>query len=128
MSRGLDIAALHVFYLSAKLGGVGAAARALRVTQPAVSQRLASLERSVGRKLYGRVGRGSQLTEDGRRLYASCRDAFALLESAEAALTGTADEPLAGTVRVTALSEAGKAFVLPALLEFRRRHPAVAFD
>jgi len=72
----VDHGALYVFYQVSRLGGVNAAARELQVTQSAVSQRLASLERSIGRKLYGRIGNRVHLTEDGRKLYSSCRDAF----------------------------------------------------
>ena len=128
MKSHWDLDALHVFYLVGRLGGVGTAARALRITQPAVSQRLASLERCIGKKLYGRVGRSAQLTEDGRKLYASCRDAFAMLDSVESAFADTATIPLAGSVRIASLSEAAKAFLLPKLLTFQKRYPAVSFE
>lgn len=122
----LDLGALQVFYWVARVGGVRAASRELFVTQPAISQRLRLLERQVGRKLYGRVGNKLALTEEGRRLFEACRPAFEILLSAEAVMKGEGS-PLSGYVRVAALSEFSKAFLLPRVDEFRVRHPGVKF-
>lgn len=54
----LDPRRLIVLGEVARLGGVQAAAQALRVTPSAVSQQLARLEREVGLALTVRVGRG----------------------------------------------------------------------
>lgn len=123
----LDLGALRTFLRVASLGGIGAAARDLKVTQPAVSQRVRGLEEGLGRKLFGRAGRGLVLTEDGRRLFEACRRAFDVLEAAEAALQRREAE-VVGSVRIAALSELAKVHVLPKTLEFRRRHPGVEFD
>lgn len=122
----LDLGALHVFYWVARTGGVNAAARDLFVTQPAVSRRLRLLESQLGRKLYGRAGNRLVLTDDGRRLYEACRPAFEVLVSLESTLTGKGS-PLSGRIRIAALSEFAKAFLLPAIEAFRVRHPGVTF-
>lgn len=123
----LDLGALHAFYWVGRLGGVGAAARELKVTQSAVSQRLKKLEGQFGRRLYGRAGRRLVLTEDGERLLQVCRQVFDLLGSAEAGLRGEST-PVLGAVRIASLSEFGKAFLVPRLVAFRRLHPSVEFD
>lgn len=124
----LDLGALRAFYYVGRLGGVGAAARELKVTQPAVSQRLAVLERAVGKKLYGQAGRKIVLTEDGRRLYEACRQAFDVLGAAEAVLDGKGEAPVIGGVRIAALSEASKSHLLPKVRDFLKKHPGVHFD
>ena len=64
---------LRVFVKVAELGSFTAAARALGITQPAVSQHIAELEKFAGGLLFER-GRGPvSLTERGRNLLAHAR-------------------------------------------------------
>ena len=59
---------IEVFLAVAKLGGVSAAARALYITQPAVSRHLRALEEELGCALVsrGRGQRQTELTDQGR--------------------------------------------------------------
>lgn len=123
----LDLGALRAFYWVGKFGGIAAAARDLKVTQPAVSQRISKLESQLKKKLHGKAGRNLVLTEDGRKLFESCRDIFEAADALEKSLDGT-QAPIFGTVRIAALSEFSKAFLLPKINQFRKTHPAVEFD
>ena len=60
------IGQLEVFAEIARLGGVGRAATALHLTQPAATWRLQALERELGALLFERTGRGMRLTDAGR--------------------------------------------------------------
>ena len=64
----MDPRRLLVFREVARAGSLTAAARALGWTQPAVSQHLAALERSVGLPLVLRGPTGTSLTEAGEVL------------------------------------------------------------
>jgi DNA-binding transcriptional LysR family regulator len=64
-SRVSDLAAFDLLLSVARLGSVGAAARAHGITQPAASSRISSLERRLGVPLLERSTRGSRLTEEG---------------------------------------------------------------
>ena len=57
---------LWVFSAVARLGSVSAAARASHLSQPAVTQAIASLEREFDRALFARTARGMTPTEAGR--------------------------------------------------------------
>ena len=57
---------LSVFSAVAQLGSVSAAARAGHLSQPAVTQAIASLEREFQRPLFVRTARGMEPTEAGR--------------------------------------------------------------
>jgi DNA-binding transcriptional LysR family regulator len=85
---------LRTFVAIYRTGSVtdGAAARAL--SQPAASQQLRSLERSIGAPLFERTPRGVDPTAPGRRLYASVADA---LDRLEPVLTGLDGGPAAAT-------------------------------
>jgi DNA-binding transcriptional LysR family regulator len=77
---------LRAFCSAVELGGIGRAAVRLRLSQPAVSKRLASLERLVGTPLLERSARGVRATPAGERLYAHARRVMAEMEELGALL------------------------------------------
>ena len=58
-----------VFYYVGRLGSITAAAEALCISQPAVSQAIKQLEKSLGIRLFIRNQKGVRLTAEGRLLY-----------------------------------------------------------
>ena len=75
---GLTIRALEVFAVVAKSGTMVAAAKQLKLTQPAVSQMIAGLEQSLGIQLFDRSVRPPVLTLQGTALI---KHAAAITES-----------------------------------------------
>ncbi len=71
---------LYYFYVAAKSGGVTAAARHLRISQPSLSSQLKVLERSLDIRLFQKVGRNNQLTPAGSVIYGFCRQMFEISE------------------------------------------------
>ena len=63
-----EVAELTAFVTVARARTVGRAARWLGRTQPSISARLASLERTWNTRLFRRVARGMELTPEGARL------------------------------------------------------------
>lgn len=64
----LDLRNIETFFWVATLGSFRAASEKLNTTQPAVSQRIASLERDLGVRLFERDARGVTLTAKGHEL------------------------------------------------------------
>ncbi len=62
------LAQLEAFYWIAQLGKFQDAARHLNLTQPTISLRIRSLERTLGVTLFERAGRDARLTRDGGAL------------------------------------------------------------
>ncbi|GAA4524569.1 LysR family transcriptional regulator [Amycolatopsis samaneae] len=62
---GLDIRHLETFLVAVEEGSITAAARRLRLAQPAVSRTLAQLERHVGATLLARSAHGVVVTPEG---------------------------------------------------------------
>ncbi|MBW5482026.1 LysR family transcriptional regulator [Streptomyces bambusae] len=60
-----DLGALELLLAVARLGSLGAAARALGITQPAASSRIRAMEARLGVALVDRSPRGSTLTAEG---------------------------------------------------------------
>ena len=97
-----DTHLLVTFLEVSRLGTVTAAAESLRITQPAVSQRLKQLQEWMGVRLFERVGRRLELTEYGVRLQHDATGALARLQSVRQSVLGEGEEP-SGTVRLGTL-------------------------
>jgi DNA-binding transcriptional LysR family regulator len=120
----IDPRRLHVLQAVAAHGSVAAAADALHLSPPAVSQQLLALERETGASLIDRSGRQVALTVAGRLLAAHGERITEQLRQAErdlAELTGQASGP----VRIAAFQTVMNPLVAPALRALAAAHPAV---
>lgn len=72
----MELTTLRHFKMVAQHGHMTKAARALGLTQPALSAMLKKLETEVGAELMHRTGRGVQLTEAGRVFLVHAEDAI----------------------------------------------------
>jgi DNA-binding transcriptional LysR family regulator len=86
-SRVSDLTSFDLLLSVARLGSVGAAARAHGITQPAASARLSSLERRVGVALLERSPRGSRLTAQGALVADWARTAVDAAAALDAGIT-----------------------------------------
>jgi DNA-binding transcriptional LysR family regulator len=124
--RSPEIAELRAFCAAIDLGSLGRAARLVRVSQPALSKRLRTLEALAGGPLLERSPRGVTPTPAGRRLYAEARKLLAHAEAVDGLMAGLHEEER--PVRLAA-SHTIAEFVLPApLVDFegrRDRHLSV---
>lgn len=68
MEPVFDSRHIRTFHEVVRAGSYSAAARELGYTQPAITQQMKALERSVGLPLFTRAGRGLRLTEAGEAL------------------------------------------------------------
>ncbi|MGB8406907.1 MAG: LysR family transcriptional regulator [Mycobacterium sp.] len=93
----MEIRELRAFLAVAEEGGFSAAARRLHLSQPALSQTIAGLERQLGVQLLTRRSSGVSPTEVGLILMTEARAVLARHDQAIAALTrhaGSADSTL----------------------------------
>jgi DNA-binding transcriptional LysR family regulator len=87
---------LETFCLAAELGSFTAAARAVGITQAAVSQRMHALERRLGVALFQRRAGRLQLTQAGEKLYEYAQRLRWLEQEAVARVTGCRAEQSGG--------------------------------
>lgn len=113
---------LRLFILTADLGSLSAAARALDTSPAVASAAVKRLEAELGARLLLRSTRSLRLTSEGERFLAYARDALRSLEQAEQALHGDRAE-LRGTLRLSAPSDFGRRYLLPWFDVFQRQHP-----
>jgi LysR family transcriptional regulator, low CO2-responsive transcriptional regulator len=115
---------LDTFARAAELSSFTAAAKALGLTQSAVSQRVQALEQALGVPLFARQGGRVLLTEAGHRLYPFAQRILVLHREAQEVITGH-KAPLTGDLLLAASSVPGEHLLPDLLSRFRRRHPHV---
>lgn len=118
---------LRFFVAIAASPSLAAAARALNVSAPAVTQRLRALEDRLRVHLVDRSGRGLTLTDEGELLVERGRDLIAGFDALNASLAERWGE-VAGHLRVVAPLGFGRRHVAPVVAAFRDRHPGVRVD
>lgn len=121
------MAAMETYVSVVEAGSFSAAAKRLKLGQPAVSKSIAQLETRLGVRLLLRSTRGLTPTDAGQRFYEHARRAIEEVEFAEQAVRETS-AALSGTLRVSAAVTFARLHILPALKIFLQRHPRLQID
>jgi len=123
----LSLRQFEVFLAVARAKSFRRAAEALHLSQPALSQHVAELERELGARLFDRLGRSVTPTEAGRILEDHALRLFATLTSAREAV-GELGGLKRGSLLVGASTTPG-IYVLPSVVaSFQRRYPGIALN
>lgn len=113
--------ALRAFEATARLLSFTKAARELNLTQTAISHQIKELETLLETQLFERRNNTIKLTQSGLDYLRQVRPALAMI--------GTATDEVSGTrkarLHIACLSTFAAKCLLPALPDFRRRHPDI---
>jgi DNA-binding transcriptional LysR family regulator len=122
MRRNVDLALLRAFAAVAETGGMTSAAKALNLTQAAVSQQIRRLEEFFGSQLFSRDNRRSELTPCGERLLAYAQRMLALNDEVWGIMTSPDFE---GEIRLGVPHDIITPFIPPILKSFNQHWPRV---
>jgi LysR family transcriptional regulator, low CO2-responsive transcriptional regulator len=117
----MTLTQLNAFVLVARLGSVTAAASALGVSEPAVSQALTALRQHLGDQLIARSPAGMTLTPGGSRLLATASQIVVLGAEAHAAVRAARGAP--EQLRIVATSAFAEFVAGPLAEAFTRWSP-----
>ena len=116
----------QAFLKAAELHSVSAAAEALGITQSALTQAISALEKQFGFPVLSRSRAGTQLTQEGRRVYEAVRQVV----QAEAALSAAVRdvrETGSSVIRIATFKSVAVSW-LPAMMKaFQAEHPEARF-
>lgn len=115
---------LNVFVAVAREGSFTKAAAALGVSQPAVSQNVADLEKSLGVKLFERLRGEVALTPEGEVFMKYARNILESCSKAESMFTDLQPR----TIRVAASEEIYEYVIAPALESFLKVHRDIVIE
>ena len=110
----------RIFQSVCRAGGMTAAAAALHISQPSVSQAIRELEEYYGTELFDRFGRQLHLTPAGKALLGYATHILALEHQAGEAMRGFAER---SPIAVGATLSIGESVFVPLLAAFRAAHP-----
>jgi DNA-binding transcriptional LysR family regulator len=123
----MNLSQLRAFIAVVEHNSFSSAARALGVSQPAVTMQVQGLESDVGATLLDRYYRKVELTEAGRTLLPFARDILSTLEEAQIAVDALSGR-VTGRLAMAASTTPGQ-YILPRLLgEFIRENPEVGIE
>ena len=120
----MDSDALDTFLTVHRKGGVSNAARALHRSQPAISRRIALLERELGVPLFERVAGRTRLSDAGRVMVPYAERAVAAAQDAENAIRALKRQN-AGPVSLAVVGTLAGGRLSEILKRFAREHPGV---
>jgi DNA-binding transcriptional LysR family regulator len=115
---------LQYFLAAVEHGSFSAAADALHMAQPSLSDQVRRLESELGVDLFTRVGRGLVLTEAGHTFRPHAEEVVAAVEEAREAVAEVR-EVRGGTVSLGMFGDAPYYLLTEVIEEFRSRHPDV---
>lgn len=121
MSDAQDLA---FFALLARHPSLASAAPELCVTPPAVSRRLAALEKRLGVRLLHRTTRRLSLTPEGERYLEEGSRILREIDTLERSLATSREQPR-GLLRINATFGFGRRHLAPAISDFAWRYPEV---
>lgn len=107
--------------IAVQKGSIAAAARALDIAQPAVSQQIASLEREMKTRLLDRSFSGVSLTSAGEIFYKHAEKLLGEIENVKAALEAF-QAGQRSVVKIGMLPSIGNVLSLPLLTEISKHH------
>lgn len=113
-----------IFYYVAKFRGITAAAQELCLSQPAVSQAVAHLEKSLDSKLFIRMSKGVKLTPEGEVLYSYVKQGYEYICRGEMAFRKMRDLEN-GEIRIGASDMTLQYYLLPYLEKFHEKYPGI---
>ena len=123
-SMNVNLEYYKIFYYVSKFGGITVAAEELYISQPAVSQAIKQLEKTLGSKLFIRSSKGVRLTPEGEILYSYVKRGYESIKLGEDTFQKMIDLEN-GLIRIGASDMTLQFYLLPFLEKFHELYPNI---
>lgn len=125
--RIMDIRHLKYFVKVVELKTITAAAEALFIAQPSLSQHMANLEAELGVKLLERSVHGTRATNTGELLYRHAKMILRQFDDAQSAIRSESEAP-SGRVAIGLPTSTSRIVAAPLLERIRERYPLIELE
>lgn len=116
----------RIFWMVGNWESFSKAANELYLTQPAVSQAIAQLERELETRLFNRTPKGVSLTNEGMNLYEHVQSALDLIDMGEEKILEF-KQLTTGELKIGVSDTISRYFLLPYLEMFHNDYPNITF-
>ncbi|MBW1778076.1 MAG: LysR family transcriptional regulator, partial [Deltaproteobacteria bacterium] len=120
----MNLNQLKIFYFSAKIGNLSAAAQDLYITQPAVTKGIQRLQEHYGIKFVDFIGKKLVLTDAGEVLYKIAEKIFEMESQAEESIRDF-QQRQRGHIRILSSESFGDYYLPHIIIPFCKTHPRV---
>ena len=124
MSSKLDL--YRIFCMVGESKSFSQAAKALYMTQPAVSQAIQQLEKELDTRLFNRTPKGVSLTTEGSLLFEYANSALSLINVGEEKILEFKNITV-GELKIGVGDTISRLFLLPYLERFHNKYPNIKF-
>ena len=121
----MNLEHLKTFHVVASLGSFTEAAKALYMTQPAVSQQIQGIEHALRNPLFDRSKRQIRLTAKGKILFSYTQKLFGIFREIENVFSDL-NHLLTGELTVAASAVMGNYFLSSFIAEFYKKYPLIS--
>ncbi|NBF06253.1 DNA-binding transcriptional regulator DsdC [Pseudomonas sp. Fl5BN2] len=123
--NGAHLSNLHTFLVAARHLSFARAANELCLTASAVSHRIARLEEELSLKLFHRLPRKVELTDDGERIFKVMQHTMDTLSDA---VQERSNAQIEGQLCFYARPSVAQCWLVPRLADFTARYPGIQLD
>ncbi|WP_212925178.1 LysR family transcriptional regulator [Oceanobacillus sp. J11TS1] len=116
----------YLFYTVGKNKSFSKAAKVLYMSQPAISQSIAQLEKELDTRLFNRLSKGVTLTDEGNLLFEYVSSALQFIQAGEEKLLEFKNLFI-GEFKIGVSDTISRFFLLPYLETFHNRYPNLKF-
>ena len=121
----MNLEHLKTFHVVASLGSFTEAAKALYMTQPAVSQQIQGIEHALRNPLFDRSKRQIRLTAKGKILFSYTQKLFGIFREIENNFSDL-NHLLTGELTIAASAVMGNYFLSSFIAEFYKKYPLIS--
>lgn len=121
----MNLEHLKTFHVVASLGSFTEAAKALYMTQPAVSQQIQGIEHALRNPLFDRSKRHIRLTAKGKILFSYTQKLFGIFREIENVFSDL-NHLLTGELTIAASAVMGNYFLSSFIAEFYKKYPLIS--
>ena len=121
----MNLEHLKTFHVVASLGSFTEAAKALYMTQPAVSQQIQGIEHALRNPLFDRSKRQIRLTAKGKILFSYTQKLFGIFREIENVFNDL-NHLLTGELTIAASAVMGNYFLSSFIAEFYKKYPLIS--
>lgn len=124
----IDLELYRIFYTVAKYENISRATKELYVSQPAVTQRIANLEKQLNVTLFNRKPGGMILTKEGTILFNYIKDSIEIMNNVETKFCNYISKEEENYIRIKSTSLEDNIILSNAIVKFSTKYPDISVN